>query len=121
MTAKAEPVRRARPFRPAGRVWIGSLVLIVALGTGTWAAGTAGLGDLPLIVVSRGHWEPLPGVSTAENEQAWQAWQTMQAELATLSANGRQVIAEQSGHFIQLEQPELVIDAIREVAQTPRP
>jgi pimeloyl-ACP methyl ester carboxylesterase len=81
------------------------------------AANITSLGNQPLIVLSRGIWDPLPSVSEAENQQAWQAWQAMQSELAVLSANSKQVIAEQSGHFLQLQQPHLVIEAIREVVQ----
>ena len=46
-----------------------------------------------------------------------QAWQIMQAELAAQSSNGEQIVAEQSGHYIQLEQPQLVIDAVRQVVE----
>jgi pimeloyl-ACP methyl ester carboxylesterase len=81
------------------------------------AADTTSLGDLPLIVLSRGIWDPLPSVSEAENQLAWQAWQDMQSEVPWLSTNSKQFMAEQSGHFIQLQQPHLVIDAIREVVQ----
>jgi pimeloyl-ACP methyl ester carboxylesterase len=41
--------------------------------------------------------------------------QAMHAERAALSSKGKQIVAEQSGHFVQLDQPDLVIDAIREV------
>jgi hypothetical protein len=44
----------------------------------------------------------------------------MQADLATLSPQGKQFIAEESGHYIQVDQPELVIDAIREVVEAAR-
>jgi pimeloyl-ACP methyl ester carboxylesterase len=44
-------------------------------------------------------------------------WDELQVELAALSSNGKQVIAEESGHYIQLDQPELVIDAIRDVVE----
>lgn len=68
-------------------------------------------------MLSEGVWHPLPNVSEVENQQAWQAWQAMQSELVELSPNSKQVIAERSGHSIQLQQPQLVIDAIREVVQ----
>ena len=40
----------------------------------------------------------------------------MQSELADLSSMSQQTIAEQSGHHIQFDQPDLVIDAILEMA-----
>lgn len=70
---------------------------------------------MPLIVISRGYWDAMPGFSETENQQAWQAWQEMQSELTGLSSNSRQIIAEQSEHFIQFQQPQLVIDAIKDV------
>jgi len=39
----------------------------------------------------------------------------VQANLAGTSSLGKQVLAEHSGHLIQLDQPELVIDAVREM------
>ena len=77
-------------------------------------------GNMPLIVLSAGHWDPIPSISDADNNQAWEVWQEMQSELAELSSDSKQIIAEQSGHFIQLDQPELVIDAIREMLKTNR-
>lgn len=75
------------------------------------------LGDMPLIVISLGYWDVIPGFSEIENQQAWQAWNEMQSELLSLSSNSRQIIAAESEHHIQLQQPELVIDAIRDVIQ----
>jgi pimeloyl-ACP methyl ester carboxylesterase len=43
-----------------------------------------------------------------------------QSELTALSSEAKQVIAEQSGHHIQLDQPDLVIDAVREIVNTIR-
>jgi pimeloyl-ACP methyl ester carboxylesterase len=81
------------------------------------AARITSLGNLPLIVLSRGLSYPLPGMSETENQQYEQAWQVMQSELVVLSSNSKQVIARQSGHYIQLQQPQLVIDAIYEIMQ----
>jgi pimeloyl-ACP methyl ester carboxylesterase len=76
------------------------------------------LGDLPLIVLSRGHFDPETmgeGISTKVAEQYEKVWQELQVELAELSSQGKQIIAEQSGHNIHLDQPELVISAIQDV------
>jgi pimeloyl-ACP methyl ester carboxylesterase len=70
------------------------------------------LGDLPLIVLSRGVPEDDP---RSEADHA-----TDQATLVTLSRRGRQVIATRSGHHIPLDEPELVITAIRDLI-TARP
>jgi len=71
--------------------------------------------NTPLIVLSRGHSDATPLLSDADNQQLWEIWQQVQSELAGLSSDAKQIIAEQSGHHIQLDQPDLVVDAIREM------
>ena len=80
------------------------------------AAKITSLGDIPLVVLSHGN-NPIPFLSEAENQQMEQAWQIMQAELTAQSSNGEQIVAEQSGHYIQLDQPQLVIDAVCQVVE----
>jgi len=38
-----------------------------------------------------------------------------QSELAVLSSNSKHIIAEQSSHFIQLDQPDHLIGEIQEI------
>jgi pimeloyl-ACP methyl ester carboxylesterase len=70
------------------------------------------LGDLPLIVLTRGKSE-LP--DTEEGRQDNEERKREQLDLLRLSRNSKQIIAEASGHDIQLEDPALVIDAVRGV------
>ena len=44
----------------------------------------------------------------------------LQADLVQLSTNGTQIIAEQSGHYVQNDQPDLVVQAIRQVVEAAR-
>ena len=72
--------------------------------------------NLPLIVISRGRWGlPVAGLSEAENQEAWQMWQILQAELVSLSSQSTHIVADQSDHDIPFEQPHLVAEAIRQV------
>jgi pimeloyl-ACP methyl ester carboxylesterase len=73
------------------------------------------LGALPLIVLSRGLADPSPILSDTENQQLWEIMQGWQTSLLGLSTTSRQVIAEKSLHHIQLDQPDLVIEAVREM------
>ena len=73
------------------------------------------LGEMPLVVISRGYWDTIPGFSEIKNQQAWHAWNQMQSDLLSLSSNSRQIIATESEHHIQLQQPELVIESILDV------
>jgi pimeloyl-ACP methyl ester carboxylesterase len=80
------------------------------------------LGDIPLVVVTSGKSELSEGraISAQEVEHYNKVTAELQAELVALSPQGKQVIAEKSGHYIQIDQPELVIDAIREVVEAAR-
>jgi pimeloyl-ACP methyl ester carboxylesterase len=59
------------------------------------------LPDVPLVVLSSGQ---LPADRIVEHR-----------ELARLSSGGRHVVAGGSGHWIQFDEPEVVVDAIRDV------
>ncbi len=47
-------------------------------------------------------------------------WRQLQRDQASLSERGCLIIAEQSGHFVAIDQPEVVVDAIRTVVETAR-
>ena len=70
------------------------------------------LPDVPLVVVTRGQreWPDTPRGHALE-----QTWQAMQRDLVGLLPDARQMIADKSGHLIHLEQPEIVVTAIRSV------
>jgi pimeloyl-ACP methyl ester carboxylesterase len=57
-----------------------------------------------------------PGLSAKIDE----IWVELQKEWAQLSSHSTHVIAQESGHFIQHDQPDLVIDAILEVVEEAR-
>lgn len=65
------------------------------------------LGSKPLAVLVQGK----RGTSAPSDEN----WMALQRKHAELSGNSRLIIAKQSGHNIQLDQPDLVVDAIRRV------
>ncbi len=72
-------------------------------------------GDMPIIILTRGRADPFVGVSAADNAKYEAVWQELQLDLTQLSTNTKQIIAEESGHYIHLDQPELVIEAIKEI------
>lgn len=75
------------------------------------------LRNIPLAVISAG----LPQDPEDPLQQALrQVWTELQSELAKLSPRGRHIIAEESGHIVQLDQPELVVAAIREIVEEVR-
>src|SRR5215207_2258679 len=87
-------------------------------------AAPMSLGDKPLIVLTAG---PLPlevltsgGLSQEQARHLDELHSESQADLTQRSQNAKQFIAEDSGHYIHVEQPDLVIDAIREVVEAAR-
>src|SRR5215203_5242823 len=84
-------------------------------------AAPMSLGDKPLIVLTAG---PLQlegmGLSQEQMDQMDEAYTRSQAALIQGSQNSEQILAEDSGHYIQMEQPDLVIDAIRQVVDAAR-
>jgi hypothetical protein len=44
----------------------------------------------------------------------------MQEELAHLSTRGTQTVAKNSAHYIQIDRPDVVIDAVRNVVEQAR-
>jgi pimeloyl-ACP methyl ester carboxylesterase len=82
------------------------------------------LDDTPLVVMIQSKKPPdsppPPGVSAAEwkrvNEEKWQ----QKVGLTSLSRNSKLVVAEKSGHHIHLDEPELVVEAVRQVVDAAR-
>ena len=81
----------------------------------------ASLGDLPLIVLTRGRRstpedfsQPLAQATLDRLDQSWLA---LQDELAALSTRASHRIAADSGHAIPLQEPDAVIEAVRDIIE----
>jgi pimeloyl-ACP methyl ester carboxylesterase len=86
----------------------------------TQTATTGSLGDIPLVVLSHDPDMPQPDLPEDLVKPTNDAWEQMQEELTHLSTRGKQVIAKRSGHYIQLDRPDLVIEAVRSVVDQTR-
>jgi pimeloyl-ACP methyl ester carboxylesterase len=111
------PVRKLPPeLRPTlAQFWskphffeaLGSQIDSVCVSAAKVLEATAGgYGDLPLITISSTD----PGAYRLRQQDA----------MATLSTRGRHIMASQSGHWIPLDQPQVVIDAVKEVVSAGR-
>lgn len=67
------------------------------------------LGNIPLIVITGG-----------KTEKIYKNWIESQKNLLSLSTNHAHIVIENSGHFIHLEQPEKVSDAIKNLIMVSR-
>lgn len=73
------------------------------------------LPEVPLVVLTRGI-QKWPTDERGNLKE--QLWLKLQAELAHKTNLAAQIVAQRSGHHIHLDQPELVVAAIRVVAET---
>src|ERR671916_272011 len=72
------------------------------------------LGDRPLVVLTAGSVQTEgTGLSSEQANQLDKLHSESQASLTRRSENAKQIITENSGHYIQVDQPALVIDAVR--------
>lgn len=79
------------------------------------AAVASQLRPMPLVVLTHGRpWDWPPGYPAADLEALWLP---LQEQLAALTPDARLVVAEQSGHFIPGDEPEVVITEIRQVIE----
>jgi pimeloyl-ACP methyl ester carboxylesterase len=73
------------------------------------------LPNVPLVVLRHGR--PLPQPSGWPVAEIERIWLQMQQELAAMVPGSKLIVAEQSQHFIQVDQPELVMETIKGVVR----
>jgi pimeloyl-ACP methyl ester carboxylesterase len=79
------------------------------------------LGDKPLMVLTAGSVQTEgTGLSPEQADHLDRLHSESQAALTRRSENTRQIISEDSGHYIHVDQPALVIDAVRTVVDAAR-
>ena len=77
--------------------------------------------DIPLVVLTAANAKPDPPGPLAFLAPKWEEIrQELQQDLVHRSAIGKQIVATRSGHFIHHDEPELVVNAIREVIKATR-
>ena len=79
------------------------------------------LGNIPLVVLSHADpakmWSDLPLELAANLDKVWL---DLQKEYVSLSTDSSLILAEHSGHFIQQDEPQVVIDAILKLVDKAR-
>jgi pimeloyl-ACP methyl ester carboxylesterase len=83
-------------------------------------AAASSLGDIPLAVLSHDPDKPSADLPADLARPTNDAWEKMQEELAQLSTRGSQTIAKNSSHYIQIDRPDIVIEAVRNVVEQAR-
>jgi pimeloyl-ACP methyl ester carboxylesterase len=78
------------------------------------------LPSMPLIVLSGAQDEPAMFPAGWPMDVEAQLHDELQNDLASLVPGGRRVVAENSGHYVQQTQPDLVVESIRAVVEAVR-
>jgi pimeloyl-ACP methyl ester carboxylesterase len=76
------------------------------MATHTWGQ-PPGLGTVPLTVLTR----------ASSSQRDWPIWAQMQDELTTLSTDSEHITAPRAGHYIHVDEPDLVLKAIRDLVR----
>lgn len=92
----------------------------VAIDSKETVAARRKLGAMPLIVLTASDTTKAPGVPQPEAEAGAKAWSHLHDEIAALSTKGVNRLVEGSGHYIQKQKPQVVIDAVAEVVAAAR-
>lgn len=76
------------------------------------------LGDIPLTVIVAGIVDQfMPGTSKEVQKKIQQTLMDVASDMSKLSNKGKLVVAEKSSHNVQLDQPKVVIYAIKEMVR----
>jgi pimeloyl-ACP methyl ester carboxylesterase len=81
------------------------------------AKGTASHLAIPLLVISHDPSRHDPDLSSDLERETNSAWTNMQEDLARLSSKGTRIIARGSGHYIQNDRPDVVVNGIRSIVR----
>jgi len=97
---QAEAYRAILLSSPHRRAAVREMVMAAS----TWGDPPT-LGSIPLTVITR----------ASSPRWDWPVWAGMQDELAALSADSVHIHAQEAGHYVHRDEPELVIQAIRDL------
>lgn len=61
-----------------------------------------------------------PGWTQEQVDRRSRAWLELQTDFASRSKNSKLIIARKSGHYIQNDEPELVVNAVRQAVEKAR-
>jgi pimeloyl-ACP methyl ester carboxylesterase len=79
---------------------------------------TGPLDDLPLVIITHEIPSMFDWLPPEEKAAAEDRWQAEQKTMLDLSSKSQLIVAEGSGHNINAENPEIVIDAVREMLES---
>ena len=77
-------------------------------------------GDMPIIVLTHSPYPKAPDETREERNQRTLLWESLHLEVAAMSSRGVNEIVPNAGHYIQYDQPQVVIDAVNQAVAIAR-
>jgi hypothetical protein len=116
-SAEAESVKKARTFLAAQIASpTNNSEHLDLVACGHEVSAVTNLGSTPLVVLSHSpQWRLDPTLPSDVSDRIEQLWQEWQNDLCGLSTQSSHKAALKAGHYIQPQEPQLVIDAILKV------
>lgn len=76
------------------------------------------LGDIPIIVLTHQASPRAPTETQEQRDAKNKLWIDLHDQIAAMSTSEKRLTVNNAGHYIQLDQPQVVIDSILEVVRT---
>jgi len=77
-------------------------------------------GDMPIIVLTHSPYPKSKDESQEERDRRTLLWESLHLDVASMSTRGINEIVPNSGHYIQLEHPQIVVDAVNQAVAISR-
>lgn len=78
------------------------------------------LGAIPIIVLTHEAFPRGPAETQAQRDAKNRLWIDLHNQIAAMSTRGKRLTVEGAGHYIQMDEPQVVIDSILEVLRASR-
>jgi pimeloyl-ACP methyl ester carboxylesterase len=75
---------------------------------------------MPIIVLTHSPYPKAPDETREERNQRTLLWESLHLDVAAMSSRGVNEIVPNAGHYIQYDQPQVVIDAVNQAVAIAR-
>jgi pimeloyl-ACP methyl ester carboxylesterase len=100
------------------QTWASEMVSFPTMDSPEVVAEKRSLGSMPLIILTRG--ERSTNMTNEQAETEWTVWNKLHEDLAKLSSAGVNRVVPGANHYIQLDQPDAVVQAVDEAVTAAR-
>jgi pimeloyl-ACP methyl ester carboxylesterase len=77
-------------------------------------------GDMPIIALTHSPYPKFKDETQDQRNQRTLLWESLHTDVAAMSTRGINIIVPNSGHYIQYDQPQIVVDAVHQAVTLAR-